>query len=190
MKIVYCHFSFRRPKDKNYGIFACALYADSAGKRLVTRSVVAQNLWCDHQHITAIQAYANALNKVYEWQDKLIEKEVTNVLFVTDNTNLAGWIANPKKNRDFRGYMERAYKPFHSGNKELRIGVGMCEPRKLEKSYKICKEELVENWSEFNNDKKKENKTRIEVSGLKSIADLLKEDTPDGVDSFKPKKLD
>ena len=189
MKIVYCHFSFRRPKDKGYGIFACALYADSNGKRLVARSVVAQNLWVDHQHITAIQAYANALSKVCDWQDKLIDKGVTNVLLVTDNSNLAGWIANPKKNKDFREYMARAYKPFHSGNKELRIGVGMCEPRKLEKSYKFCKEELVENWSEFNNSKVSDNKTRLEVSGLMSIADLLNKDAPDGLDNFKPKQL-
>ncbi len=186
-KIVYCHFSFRRPKDKDYGIFACALYSDTEGKNLIARKVIVDELWKNHQHITAIQAYGNALNCIWEWQSKLLIYNVTNVLLVTDNSNLVKWIENPKKNKDFRIYMQKAYKPFHSGDKELALGVGLCEPRRLEKSHKYCKDEFVENWSSFENARnqnKAKTKLNITLEGLTSIDEILNEDKPEGLDSF------
>ena len=141
--------------------------------------------WKNHQHVTAIQAYANALNCIWEWQSKLLEYNVTNVLLVTDNSNLVKWIENPKKNRDFRQYMSKAYKPFHSGDKELALGVGLCEPRNLEKSHKYCKEEFVENWSSYENAKSRnKSKTKLSIEGLVTVDDILDEDKPIGLDSF------
>ena len=102
-KFVYCHFSFRRPRGKKYGLFAVALYADSIGKRLVAAKTRAFLLWQNHQHITAIQAYEHAMYCLWEWQHKLQQHGVTNILLVTDNSTLAGWIMNPNKNKYYTG---------------------------------------------------------------------------------------
>ena len=42
---IYCHFSFRRPKGENYGIFAVALYLDYDGKKYIGHLVRAEELW-------------------------------------------------------------------------------------------------------------------------------------------------
>jgi len=93
-KTVYCHLSFRRPKGKNYGIFSAALYTEYDGKTLVARQTRAYELWENHQHVTAIQAYEHALNCIWEWQRQLREHGVREVILVTDNSILAGWIIN------------------------------------------------------------------------------------------------
>lgn len=145
-KPVYCHFNFRRPKGEGIGIFATCLYADAAGKRPVARRVREYPLWEDHQHVTAIQAYWHALLSLSEWQGKLMSHGVTEIVLVTDNGILAGWIDNPKKNKDFVGWMRKATSQFKPGGvRELMIKVALAEPRKSEKSYKYCKPELVEN---------------------------------------------
>ena len=33
-KTIYCHFSFRRPRGKPYGLFAVAFYKDYEGKQV------------------------------------------------------------------------------------------------------------------------------------------------------------
>ncbi len=143
-KVVYCHFSFRRPRGRGTGIFSAALYTDIEGKCLVDVKVREKQLWENHQHITAIQAYENALRCIWEWQPVLIEHGVTNVLLVTDNSVLAGWIEDTRKNREYYNYMNKANSQYRVGAiRELVIGVGLCEPRKAEKSYKYCKDELV-----------------------------------------------
>lgn len=145
-KAAYCHFSFRRPRGTDIGIFAAAIYADFEGKRLVTRKVRQYRLWKNHQHVTAIQSYEHALRCISEWQGELMQHGVTNVLLVTDNSILAGWIMDPKKNKGYTDYMERASKLYRLGApKEIMLAIGLCEPRDAEKSHKFCKEELVEN---------------------------------------------
>jgi len=185
-KTVYCHFSFRRPKDKEYGIFAVALYKDYVGKQFVTKSVTVQKLWQNHQHVTAIQAYANALNVLYKWQASLLQYNVTNVMLVTDNSNLALWIQKPKKSVKFREWMDKAYEPFQSGNKQFRLGIGLCAVREYEKSYKFCNEQNVENFSEYMNKNKPTHKTVIESEGFISLEDILNEDKPEISEGFKP----
>ncbi len=145
-KNVYCHFSFRRPRGKNYGLFSCALYADFEGKVLVSHVTRAFLLWKDHQHITAIQSYEHALYCIWAWQAKLKEYKVTNVLLVTDNSTLAGWIENPKKNKEYESWMARANDQFRAGRpKEIQLSVGLCEVRDAEKSHKYCTEDRVAN---------------------------------------------
>lgn len=143
---IYCHFSFKRPKGQNYGLFAIALYSDFAGKKLILHKTRKYPLWENHQFITAIQSYEHALLSIYEIQGQLKASGITQVMLVTDNSTLAGWIENPKKNKKYTAYMERAVKAFRAGSyKEIVLGVGLCEPRDAEKSYKYCKEELVSN---------------------------------------------
>lgn len=72
-KVVYCHFSFRRPRGEGYGIFSCALYNDYDGTEPVIKRVCMEELWKDHQHITAIQAYRFALDSIYKWQAHLLK---------------------------------------------------------------------------------------------------------------------
>lgn len=186
-KVVFCHFSFRRPRGKDYGIFAAALYADSEGKIFVDKKVRAYKLWQNHQHITAIQAYEHAMKSIWEWQSILIEHNVTNVLLVTDNSILAGWIADPKKNKVYTPYMNKANNLYKIGGaKEIVLSVGLCEPRDAEKSHKFCKEELVTNKpnqeSTLDTTKKSENgavhKLDIEGMGYKTAISILDEDKP------------
>lgn len=143
---IYCHFSFRRPKGKNYCLFACAAYGDSEGKELLDRVTRAYPLWENHQHITAIQSYWHALQCIWEWQSELIRNNITNVFLVTNNSTLEGWIINPKHNKNYTGWMNKAVEHFKiAGSKELKVTVGILEARDSEKSHKYCKEELLKN---------------------------------------------
>lgn len=151
---IYCHFSFRRPKEKNeagkfeykdYGIFAVAFYCDSNGTKFITKQVRKFPLWENHQFITAIQSYSNALRVIAELQGYMLKNGIKHVKLVTDNSTLVGWIVNPKKNRAYTKYMQRAVENYRFGGKhELGIDVSVMEARKSEKSYKYCCKKYVE----------------------------------------------
>lgn len=186
-KVVYCHFSFRRPQGKNYSLFATALYADKAGKILVAAKTRAYPMWRNHQHITAIQAYEHALYCIWEWQSKLIEHGVTHVFLVTDNSTLAGWIENPKKNKKYTPYMNRANEQYKvGGKKEIYLSIGLCEVVDYEKSRKFCVEEKVVNKIPEDNgnngkSKGKNYKHKLKIDEYKSIDDIINEDKPEGM---------
>ena len=179
---VFCHFSFKRPKGENYGLFSVAFYRDFPGKSLITHLTRKYELWENQQFVTAIQSYEHALRTIYEYQGMMKNNNINQVILVTDNSTLAGWILNPKKNKQYYSYMERAAKPYRVGSyKEIVIGIGLSEPRKAEKSYKYCKEELVTNNDEYNDSKKEtaENQSyaiEINPNEYKSIIDIVKED--------------
>ena len=145
-KEVYCHFSFKRPKGKNYGLFAVAFYLDFEGKVLTAQATRRFPLWKDHQFVTAIQAYEHALYSIYVWQGIMRSKGISHVWLLTDNSTLAGWIGNPKKNKAYTEYMNRAVEQYRVGApKEITLSIGLCEVRDYEKSYKFCREDKVIN---------------------------------------------
>lgn len=175
---IYCHFSFKRPKEKCYGLFSVAFYSDFDGKHLILHKTRKYDLWENHQFVTAIQSYEHALMTIYELQGQMKAKNINQVMLVTDNSTLAGWIENPKKNKNYAGFMEKAVKAYRAGSfKEIVIGVGLCEPRKAEKSYKYCKEENVCN-NYIPSSMKKENSDgyKISIDKYKSALDILAED--------------
>lgn len=182
-KYMYCHFSFKRPKGKDYGLFAIAFYKDFEGKRLVGHYTRRQKLWRDHQFITAIQAYSFALDMIYQCQGKLKDLGFTQIMLVTDNSTLAGWIVDPHKNKNYTSWMNQAVTPYRIGSpKEIVLGIGLCEPRKAEKSYKYCKEELAVNdiaddtRSKDESDDNKNVTNRIVIGDTyKSALDILAE---------------
>ncbi len=181
-KIVYCHFSFRRPRGKPYGLFATALYADKEGKILVAAKTRAFLLWQDHQHITAIQSYEHALYCIWEWQAKLKQHGVTNILLVTDNSTLAGWILDPNKNKAYAGWMHKANSQFKAGApKELWIVPGLCEPRNSEKSHKFCTEDKVVNKIP-NVKSRNPSGYKLKIDNYSSALDIANEDKPEGAD--------
>lgn len=186
MKPVYCHFSFRRPKGKDYGIFATALYADEEGKRLVCRKTRVYKLWENQQFVTAIQSYEHALNCLFEWQGKLLEYDVTNILLVTDNSILATWIEEPGHNKRYKKYMAQAVAQYRVGcAREIMIPVGLCEPRKSEKSHKFCREELVSNMETLSQVEGGTTKIRFnEGTQIRNILDILSADETKGVDEL------
>lgn len=179
---IYCHFSFKRPRGEKYGLFAVAFYSDFEGKKLIKSTVRKYDLWENQQFITAIQSYEHALQTIYENQGLMRSAGIGQVMLVTDNSTLAGWIMNPKKNKMYKPYMERAVKPYRVGSyKEIVIGVGLCEARKSEKSYKFCREELVENTYVSSSESKdrssnKEHVIDIDIGEHRSILDIIKED--------------
>lgn len=175
---IYCHFSFKRPRGEEYGIFAVAFYRDFEGKKIITKKVRKYKLWENHQFITAIQSYEHALMTISELQGMMRAANINQVMLVTDNSTLAGWIEYPKKNKNYAKYMEQAVKPYRAGAyKEIVIGVGLCEPRKSEKSYKFCKEELVENDYIPESDKKDQSLGyKLQVAEYKSVLDIIAED--------------
>lgn len=176
---VYCHFSFKRPKDKaGRGYFAVALYTDSEGKKLMAQRTVERKLWEDHQFITAIQSYEFALSCISEWQGILRSKGVGQVLLVTDNSILAGWIEEPKKNVKYFEYMQRAVKEFKMGApREIALGIGLCDVVNYEKSYKFCKWEKIRESDRLKSSKEVQSKRLLEVSSnLKTALDIIEED--------------
>lgn len=190
-KLVYCHFSFRRPRGKDYGLFAVALYADEEGKKLVAQKTRALKLWKDHQHITAIQAYENAMYTLWEWQYQLKSQNVTNILLVTDNSTLAGWILDHKKNKAYTDIMIKATQPYRVGaSREIGIAIGLCEPRDAEKSHKFCREELVVNKSMLDDNNSNvrniHNNFGIEKGeSIKTALDIVMENEPEGMYDIK-----
>lgn len=190
---VYCHFSFKRPKGESYGLFAVAFYSDFAGKKLITKLTRKYDLWENQQFITAIQSYEHALQTIYEYQGQMRSARINQVMLVTDNSTLANWIMYPKKNKQYAPYMERAVKPYRTGSfKEIVIGVGLCEPRKAEKSYKYCREELVSNDykpTQKSGEGEKPSGYKIDIGDYKSVLDILGEDKSipkiDGIKTIK-----
>lgn len=145
-RTVYCHFSFKRPKGKDYGLFAVAFYNDFEGKQLTAQATRRLPLWQDHQFITAIQAYEHALYSIHHWQGQMRQAGITNVMLVTDNSTLAGWIQDPKKNKKYTEYMNKAVEKYRAGApKEITLSIGLCQVRDYEKSYKFCREDKVIN---------------------------------------------
>lgn len=175
---VYCHFSFKRPKGKNYGLFAVAFYSDFEGKKLLTSVTHKFDLWKNQQFVTAIQSYEHALQIIYGFQGQMKSCNVEQVMLVTDNSTLAGWILNPKKNKAYTVWMEKAVKPYRVGSyKEIVIGIGICEPREFEKSYKYCKEELVKNeYIPKDETVKKATGYKIDIKEYKSVDEIIAED--------------
>ena len=182
IKPVYCHFSFRRPKGKKYGIFACACYGDKDGKKLVAHKTEMYTLWLDHQHVTAVQSYWFALKCLYDWQDKMIEAGVTNILLVCNNSNLVNLIASSKKNGLVAAYLEDAYMSYMNGNKIFELPIGICEAVSRDGSIRFCKEELVTNSSDYEvkvtlDESKGVARLDLGESAFTSIDDLLQQDS-------------
>ena len=176
-KIIYCHFQFKRPKGKEYGLFAVAFYSDFEGKKLIGHITKRKLLWENQQFITGIQSYNFALDAIYQCQGKLKEHNITQVMLVTDNSTLEGWIVNPKKNKNYTEFMERAVEQFRLGApKEIVLGIGLCQARHAEKSYKYCKEELAINELDQNNEEGKTIINKIDIGeNYKSAFDILKD---------------
>lgn len=173
---IYCHFSFKRPKGKEYGLFAVAFYSDFEGKNLITSKTRKMDLWENQQFITAIQSYENALRTIHEYQGLMRSAGIRQVMLVTDNSTLAGWIEKPKKNKMYFPYMEKAVKNYRVGGiKEIVLGVGLCDTRKSEKSYKYCTEDKVSNDYKPKNTKTY-SKSLIQVGEYKSALDIIEQD--------------
>lgn len=174
---VYCHFSFKRPKGKAYGLFAVAFYRDFIGKQLIHHVTKRLELWKDHQFVTAIQSYGYALNCIYELQGMMKDANISQVMLVTDNSTLAGWIEYPKKSKAYLPYMEKAVKPYRTGSyKEIVIGVGLCEVRSSEKAYKYCKEDFAVNEYTSSDNSKQVGGYKIDIGEYKSAMDIVSED--------------
>lgn len=179
---VFCHFSFRRPKGEDYGIFAVAMYLDYDGKKYLGHTVKAEKLWDNHQYITGAQSLKHALQAIFEVQNQLINNGIKNVYLVTDNSTLAKWMIDSKKNQMAKIYMPLAWKEYRPHEKkEIVINVGLAKVRKSEKSYKYCKIENVENGipnMEKEVETQKVYKIDIADTGYKSILDIIEEEKP------------
>lgn len=180
---IYCHFSFKRPNKgmEGYGLFAVAFYKDYEGKDVICHTTRKAKLWQNHQFVTAIQSYENALRVISELQGAMKKNHINQVMLVTDNSTLAGWIENPKKNKRYTDYMNKAVASYRAGApKEIILGMGLCEVREYEKSYKYCNEKYIKEAETPKTIKNAEGKRviNIEATGeqYKTVSDMLKED--------------
>lgn len=179
---VYCHFSFKRPKNiPGYGYFAVAFYFGINSKKPTAQKTVKLPLWKDHQFITAIQSYEFALSCIADWQGLMKKNGITQVLLVTDNSTLAGWIENPKKNKAYKDYMVKAVSRYRAGGpREIVLGIGLCDVLKYEKSYKYCKEEYIKEEKKEVKTIKSNGKNLIDISqvegGYKTASAIVSED--------------
>lgn len=172
---IYCHFSYKRPKGQKFALFAAAFYKDKEGTELIVSYTRAFEMWQDQQYITAIQSYEHALYCIWRNQDEIMKYGVKNINLVTDNSALSKWIVNIYKNPNYTYWMKKAQKMYAFGQaKEIKINVGLEEPRKYEKSHKFCRPDKVLNKIPTI----KPNKNRLNVSSGKSILDIIDEDTP------------
>ena len=178
VKPLYCHFSFKRPKSENYGIFACACYTDKEYKNLVARNTEVYKLWLDNQCVTAMQSYWFALKCIYEWQEKINKAGFTNILLVCNNKFLVNTIADSKKSSFVGAYLEDVYRDYVNGNKYFNIPIGICNAVKYDRARKFCSKEFVTNFDKYhidNNDTV--TKLSFEDSNLLSVDELLDSDT-------------
>lgn len=159
-KVIYCHFYARRPKNKDYGMFAVACYADYEGKKLLSREVKAVKLWDESQHVTAIQSYEYALGYIFSVQGILKAGGVTNVVLVTNNTTLVNWIQRKGRNAYYSRWVEKAVSKYRiGGKKEIILSVGLCVYTLTDKVKKFCTPRFVENMEEYQNSLNKSDKS-------------------------------
>jgi hypothetical protein len=180
---IYCHFSFSRPKGTNSVILAVALYETIYDKKTIYKRVEERELWENQQFITAIQSYEFALETIYRIQGELIKKGCRTVMLVTDNSTLVGWILNPKKNRAYTAFMNRAVEKYRVGAvNELEIGVGVLEAVSYEKAHKYCKREfLAEN--NVSKVRKQDTHNAIDMSNVKVMnINQIEENNPNRVE--------
>lgn len=175
---IYCHFSYKRPKGQHFALFAVAFYKDKEGNDLIVSYTRAFELWQDQQYITAIQSYEHALYCIWRHQDEIMQYGVENIYLVTDNSALSKWIANPRKNPTYTPWMNKANYNYGIGKKkELKLNVGLLEPRKYEKSYKFCRMDKVLNKiPKLDTETKYTNK--LEYTGGKTIQSIIDDNTP------------
>lgn len=173
-KTIYCHFSCRRPKNERFGYFSVAFFKDYDGNDLIGHVTRKYDLWEDQAFITSIQSYEHALMTIYELQGVLRKNNINQVMLVTNNGTLAAWIEDPKKNKIYRDYMERAVKPYRAGSfKEIVLGVGLCYPRNKEKAHKYCEEKYVDNEYIPSEIKRGSDGYKIDIGEYKSIMDII-----------------
>lgn len=175
---VYCHFSFKRPKDKpGIGYFAVAYYSQINGGKLVAQRTVERKLWQEHQFVTAIQSYEYALSTIHEWQGLMVRAGINCVMLVTDNSILAGWIENPYKNKEYSELMMSVVRRYRLGaGKEISIGVGLCNVVKYERAYKFCRYDNIADEYKISHVTGK-----INVSAGSSIYDMIEESEVAGI---------
>ena len=144
MGTIYCHFSFRRRNNNEYGLFSVAFYSDYDGKKCLGHITRKESLWVpEGSYITAIQSYEHALRTIFESQPIFKKHSVDRIYLVSDNSALVKWVCNHKTCR-FKGYMEKAVEEYRLGAiHEITIPIGMCKPWKNEKSYKYCNERYI-----------------------------------------------
>ena len=177
-KTVFCHFSFRRPKGKDYGLFAVAFFFTYDGKKPTAKITKRLPLWEDQQFVTAIQSYNFALSYIYHWQSIMKMRGIDTVMLVTDNSTLAGWIEDPKKNKKYTRWMEKAVDEYKNGGiKEIQMSVGLAKVRNYEKSYKFCREDcVVDDPVSYTTSASGTNQINLESTGLEyktiNLADL------------------
>jgi len=179
---IYCHFSFKRPNNgaDGVGLFAVAFYKDYEGKKNICHTTCKLPLWQNHQFVTAIQSYENALRVISELQGAMKANNINQVMLVTDNSTLAGWIEDPTKNKAYTEYMNRALANYRSGApKEILLGIGLCDTRDYEKSYKYCTERYVNDTAPKENKVNNDGKRVIDISkittGYKTVTDIMNE---------------
>lgn len=145
MSIVYCHFSFRRRNNNEYGLFSTAFYSDYEGKKCIAHITRKEDLWVpEGAYITAIQSYEHALRTIFESQPVLKRHNVDRIYLVSDNSALVKWICNPNSCARFARFMEKAVEDYRLGAiHEITIPVGVCKSWKAEKSYKYCDERYI-----------------------------------------------
>lgn len=174
---MYCHFSFKRPKElDNKGIFTVAFYTDYEGKNFIVRRTAELDLWSDHQFISAIQSYWFTLYTISDIQSSMLKNGITQVRLVTDNSTLAGWIVNHKKNKAYTQFMDKAVEQFKEGSpREIAVGVNLSKVRNYEKSYKFCKKELINYSLNENEVPKVDGINKIDLGEIEheSVLDIL-----------------
>lgn len=174
MRKVYCHFSFKRPKDRpGIAYFAVVFFEEAKAKNKIARRTVERELWLDQQFVTAIQSYEYALEFIHEWQGVMLSKGIKVVRLVTDNSVLAGWIKDPKKNKEYTEYMNRAVRNYRKGGaKELAIDIELCKVANINRAYYYCTERHVENGYRISD--KGDNK--VKASDGVSVFDIIDSD--------------
>lgn len=183
IKPLYCHFSFRQPKNEKYCIFSCACYTDKEYKNLVARQTEVYDIWLDNQHVIAMQSYWFALKCLYEWQDKILKAKFTNVLLVCNNRFLVETIVGSKKYSFVGAYLEDVYRDYVNGNKYFKIPIGICNAVKYDRAKKFCTKEFVTNFDKYDLDSK-DTFTKLSFGdvSLSSVDSLIEEDFNSEID--------
>lgn len=207
---IYMHFSFRKPKEENYAVFATACYKDLQFKQLITKNITSDILWePESQHINSIQSYYKALEYIFNNQGDMLRNGISNVILVSGNSSLVNWIMGRGRNKYYIKYVDDISAPFRFGApKELLVGVGLMEAVDTEKSKQYCKPSRADNLEEtLSKLKSTENKKyALDVHKLpkeevrpgrkpavrvvpeikiKTIFDVMREEVPDMQDGMK-----
>lgn len=173
---IYCHFTHKVAPNDTQGIFSTALYVnhDTGKQNVLGYTTARKSLQGTDSKSIVLQSYGYALHSIYQWQQQLLARGITNVILVTDNPTLHKWLSNLDKCKH-KDLVYKARKDYDLGGIfSLYVDVTLGDIIKKSGAKRYCRKEFVSS-----------KRSLYSNADAKSIGDILNESPIDLDDILK-----